>query len=84
VSPKKEAPKSGAPTEADAHFWAFLNVSSGFPVKEPSFKVPYKTVVSKFEWKGPVLRCLHKCADDSDVCVRGTEHDMNGVGVSRA
>jgi hypothetical protein len=55
----------------------------GFPVKEPSFKVPYKTVVSEFEGKGPVLRCLLKCVDDSDVHVRGIEHDMNRVGVSR-
>jgi len=30
-------PKSGAPTEADAHFQALLNISLGSPVKEPSF-----------------------------------------------
>jgi hypothetical protein len=42
-------PKSGTPTEADAHFQALPNISLGSPVKEPSLKVPYKTVVRKFE-----------------------------------
>ena len=34
-------PKSGAPTEADAHFRALLNISLGSPIKEPTLKVPF-------------------------------------------
>jgi hypothetical protein len=60
-----------------------LDISLGSPVKKPSLKVPYETVVSKFEGKRPVLRCWNKCADDTDVNVRGMVYEMNRVGVSR-
>ena len=76
-------PKSGAPMEADTHFQALPNISLGSPVKDPSLKAPYETVVRKFEGKRPVLRCWHKCADDNDVNVRGTVCGMNRAGVSR-
>jgi hypothetical protein len=51
--------------EADADFQALLSIFLGSPVKEPVLKVPYETVVSKFEGKRLVLRFWHKCAVDS-------------------
>ena len=33
--------KSGAPMEADAHFWALLNISFGVPSKGAPLKVPF-------------------------------------------
>jgi len=48
-------PKSGAPTEADNHFRALLNISLGSPVKEPSLKVPFIEYLAE---RSPIPRAL--------------------------
>jgi hypothetical protein len=54
-------PKSGAPTQADAHFGALLNISLVSLVKEPSLKAPFmESLAERCPVPRPLLRPAFK------------------------
>jgi hypothetical protein len=59
TAPRKKRPsifpKSGVPTEADAHFRALLNIPLCSPIKEPSLKFPFMETIAE---RYPVPRAL--------------------------